>query len=100
MLCLWDGGCRGNLFGELGRCEAALERIVGLFEAAVVADPDTRDTMGGGFGPSSGVPFAYMNLLDTLSWLRFEEPGDSGGESVVGLAALGAMSLPLPLPFA
>lgn len=86
------------MFGELGRCEATLERTAGPFEVVAVVDPDTRETTGGGVGRSSGVPFAYMNLLDTLSWLRFDEPGDSGGESVVGLADFGVMPLPLLLP--
>lgn len=46
-------------------------------------------------GRSSGVPLAYMNLLeDAFSWLQFE-PGDSGGDRVVGLADLAVMPLPL-----
>lgn len=95
MLFLYDDWeCKGSLLGETGRWKATGERTVGLFEAVGTVGADARDSMGGGVGRTSGVPFAYMNLLDTFSWLRFN-PGDSGGDRVVGLGGLGAMPLPL-----
>lgn len=93
--------CKGSLLGEAGRCEATGERAtgtvatVGPFEVVETVDPDRWDLKGGAVGRRSGMPFAYMNLLETLSWVLVK-PGDSGGDSVAGLFVfLGVRSLPL-----
>lgn len=61
--------CKGGLLGDAGRCEAGADRTAGPFEETGPACPGSRDAIDGGGGCSSGVPFAYINLLKIFSWV-------------------------------